>query len=512
MSLPTTGDFNWGVPLDAYINDQVLAVANEALSNISGHVIATDPHGDRAYAGGLVSPITTGVNGPNGFAKCDSTGHLPTSIVPTGAGISKLFDAVKDYGAVDDGVTDNFTKLQSMLTDCKTAGGGECRVFGGTFACGGELVIAAGTRLVLGPGTTIRRITPSGGSAPGRMISNVNFAATPPATPATGNIQITGGMWDAVGPSLTAACTPIFLVKAAFCTVTTTVRNVALNPHIEINGSSFINVQDCIFSGITVSSGFCPAVRLNATSTSTTPSGMASSVYDSTPCSNILLDACEFSLGVHSAASITSMIGSDLVVAGKLHSSVIVRGCTAPTLRGAPVDDSQMSSYSSTGNNFADYDGAFDLATRSTILIGPMTAGPLVAAQVIGTVQYATGTVADATPEAWHNPSLGSGWSNAGGASPICSYQMAPVGSGRRVWIRGRINVGSGNIFTLPAAYIPTYSVSIPVSVIAGVSAAPTLTPRILIRGSLDTSPGAVGAFSIGTATVIEINGDFSLD
>src|SRR6185437_12792021 len=73
MALPSTGDSNWGVPLNSFITNVVLAEANAAAASIATHVAAGDPHGDRAYAQQLLSPLTSGVNGPNGFLQLSST-------------------------------------------------------------------------------------------------------------------------------------------------------------------------------------------------------------------------------------------------------------------------------------------------------------------------------------------------------------------------------------------------------------------------------------------------------
>src|SRR6185312_8285935 len=96
-ALPSVGDSNWGTPLNQYIITVVLAQANAAAASIASHAAGSDPHGDRAYALGLVAPLTVGVNGPNGFLQLTNIGKIPNGVLPAGGGRTSTFDVVKDY-------------------------------------------------------------------------------------------------------------------------------------------------------------------------------------------------------------------------------------------------------------------------------------------------------------------------------------------------------------------------------------------------------------------------------
>ena len=96
----------------------MLAEANTAAANIASHQVAGDPHGDRAYALALVAPLTSGVNGPNGFLQLNSIGKIPTAQLPPGGGRTSAFDVVKDYSAPVNGTAAS-SFIQSALNDCR---------------------------------------------------------------------------------------------------------------------------------------------------------------------------------------------------------------------------------------------------------------------------------------------------------------------------------------------------------------------------------------------------------
>lgn len=64
--------------------------------------------------------------------------------------VSKLQDfvSVKDYGAVGDGVTDDYTAIQACLDACNTAGGGTVFFPRGTYLCNTPLRVLGGTNIV----------------------------------------------------------------------------------------------------------------------------------------------------------------------------------------------------------------------------------------------------------------------------------------------------------------------------------------------------------------------------
>jgi hypothetical protein len=80
---PTTGTTNWGGPLDTYLAALQAEADNNGV-NFADHISAapagtplTDPHGDRAYALGLMAPIQQLVNQPSGFVQLGPGGRLP---------------------------------------------------------------------------------------------------------------------------------------------------------------------------------------------------------------------------------------------------------------------------------------------------------------------------------------------------------------------------------------------------------------------------------------------------
>lgn len=434
MSLPVTGQLNWGLPLNDYITNDVLAVANQALNGLNTHEAAADPHGDRAYAASLVNPITTGVNLANGYLVLNSSGQIPSSLLPAGAAQTNIYDAKRDFGATGNGSTDDAAAIQSALTACANAGGGEVWLADGTYACGTQLIIGAGVWLHLSPGAVIKRIIPVGGSAPSIMIANVNFISGT-GTPAAGNILISGGKWDAIGSGVTSSCTPIFLCQAEFAAVEQTMLNgVAANPLIELNGCTYITVRDCVFSGGSIPSigGVVPAVRLNSTSVSTTPAGMASGTYNDSVCSQILVEASTLvNTGSHSSTN--RFLGADLFSTGHTHNVVTVTNCsTAGSITDAypPVDYTHVTQGVSYGNlwNVVANTPDLDLTTTGNVFVGPSSAtGIPPTVYIAGQISYATGYPGNFSGESWHNfGSLSNSWSKTGGAA--CYYRKLPDG------------------------------------------------------------------------------------
>lgn len=96
---PQPGDQNWGAALDAYLQNVLLAQESQTATAFSAHIVdapinagPTDPHGDRAYALGLLAPILSGANGPNGFLQLDSNG------IPPGGQWTSLGSAFLPFG------------------------------------------------------------------------------------------------------------------------------------------------------------------------------------------------------------------------------------------------------------------------------------------------------------------------------------------------------------------------------------------------------------------------------
>lgn len=283
-SLPNVGDLNWGPVLNNYITNDVLSVADEAETTITSHQVAPDPHGDRAYAQSLLTALNNAANSAGGFVLLNSFGKIPTALVAAG-GITDIFDVVAEYGATGNGTTDDSTAINTALAAAATAGGGEVWIPNGVYAIGTNLVIGANTWLHLSPGATIKRI--ANPSVPAYMLTN--FTTT--ATPAAGNILVTGGTWS-VGAT-TQACTMMAFINSKFISVgQTQFTNSAASGStgILLAGCSSVLVGENLFLGAAPSSRATntAVVRIEAAN-STTIAGLAAGAYTSLGCQGVLV-------------------------------------------------------------------------------------------------------------------------------------------------------------------------------------------------------------------------------
>lgn len=336
MSLPNTGDTNWGIPLNNYIQNVVLAAATTAQASVASHTSASDPHGDRAYAQGLVSPITSGVNAANGFVKLNGSGLLPTNLLPVGSIKTTFWDVKRDFGATGNGSTDDSTAIQNALNAANSAGGGEVWVPSGTYGIGHMLVIYSNTWLHLSPGAVMSRITPTGGSAPSLMIATSGLGGSSSA--GYSNILISGGAWDATGGAnasfagITSACTPIFLVAGYFMAIEqTNFIQVAGNPAVECCGMNGVVIRDCLFSGRTTASGSStPSVRVSAAYHGYTPiASLNTGAYtNGTTCNDVLLESCTVAYTGFGTYPPTGKLLNDDTGSGYNHGSVTVTDCS----------------------------------------------------------------------------------------------------------------------------------------------------------------------------------------
>jgi hypothetical protein len=259
MALPAIGELNWGLPLNAEISaDEALIQANAA--NILQHELNNppDPHGDRAYTNGLIAAIYAAYNQPNGPALLDSTGHIPVADMPVGY-LTNRFDVTQSpYGATGNGFTDDSYAINAALQAANTRGGGEVWLPNGTYACGQTLVIASNTWLHLANGAIIKRI--ANPAPPNFMLANFN-PANANEVPASGNIQVSGGSWDASGfgvdighgnyaGGITTPCTPFVFFGASFVTLASiTIKNVTSNltyPFIRLHGCINVSLDNLI--------------------------------------------------------------------------------------------------------------------------------------------------------------------------------------------------------------------------------------------------------------------------
>lgn len=356
-TLPTDGQSNWGDPLNAGIL-QVNATANSAGSAAANHAsnIPADPHGDRAYSQSLVTPITTGVNGPNGYVKLNGSGQLTASLVTSIGGIfTNIYDAVAQYGAVANTGSDQTTKIQNALNAAGSAGGGIVYVGPGTFSLKNYLVMPSNVWLILSEGTTLKRI--SGSPTPPYLISNVQFGTS--NTPST-NFKISGGSLDAVGSGLTTNCIPIFLIQGNNSVIENMIiNNIFSEAAIELNGCNHVSVRDIIFDGTNNASGgsaFKPAIRINISDATTTPAGLAGSVYNDALCRNISISCCRVRSKTNTWGPYSSLIDSDKIAGGQgNHTFITVTGCTVtyvdnPTVRFSINPHGVWDQYSTSGN------------------------------------------------------------------------------------------------------------------------------------------------------------------
>jgi hypothetical protein len=341
--LPNTGDSNWGTPLNQYILNVVLAQANTATASITSHQAAGDPHGDRAYALGLVAPLTTGVNGPNGFLQLNSIGKIPNGVLPAGGGRTAAFDVVKDYSAPTNG-TSASTQIQSALNDCGTLGGGEVWVGDGNFGIDTALYVPANVWLHLSPGATMTRIVNGGtGVAPTYMLANFNGSVS---SSGSANILVEGGKWVFDGPSATGI--PFAFVGGDSILVrNTSIRTLAQCAPILFAGctnSAAIGVHFSTATPASARSAYLsapPAVRIE-TAASSVISGLNAGIYSNAACNNIAVTGCSItgataSDGTGLYTAIGGIAGTVAVVASSFHQNIQVLANSAVALPASGV-------------------------------------------------------------------------------------------------------------------------------------------------------------------------------
>ena len=338
MSLPTTGEDNWGTQLNQYITNVVLAQANAAAASISSHQVASDPHGDRAYALGIVAPLTSGVNGPNGFLQLNGAGRIPSSTLPTGGGRTSSFDVVADYSAPTNGTAAS-TYIQNALTACGATGGGEVWVGDGNFGIDQVLYCPSNTWLHLSPGAVMTRIVNTGtGQAPPYMVANFNGSSSGSGS---NNILIEGGSW--VFDSQAAAGTPMAFVDGDNILVrNTSIRTLQNSPAVLFAGCTNSDTDEVRFSTSSPSSGRSsyssapPAVRIEVAASSVI-SGLNAAIYTGLGCSSVGVHGCKItgataSDGTGPYTAFGGMVGTTAAVASVWHTNIIVESCMAVAL------------------------------------------------------------------------------------------------------------------------------------------------------------------------------------
>lgn len=368
MSLPSTGQEDWGIPLNQYITNVVLAQANAAAASISSHQVASDPHGDRAYALALVAPLTSGVNGPNGFLQLNNIGKIPNGVLPPGGGRTSAFDVVKDYGAPTNGTAAS-ADIQSALNDCATAGGGEVWVGDGNFGIDLPLYVQNNTWLHLSPGAVMNRIVNSGsGLAPTYMVANF----TSSTGSGTGNILVEGGSW--VFDGQTAAGIPMAFFGGVNVLVRdTSIRTLAQSPAILFAGCTTAVAERVKFATATPAntrssySSSPPAVRVE-TADSSVIAGLNGAIYTEAACNTIAVRACAItgattSDGTGPYTAFGGMVGTTAAVASSFHQNVIVTDNTAVALPYNGTYPANWQSCTITNNQFSLNNGNAGTAT-----------------------------------------------------------------------------------------------------------------------------------------------------
>ena len=369
MSLPNVGDSAWGVPLNDYITSVVLAQANTAEANIQSHEVAADPHGDRAYALSLVQPLTTGVNGPNGFLQLSNIGKIPTGVLPPGGGRTSAFDVVKDYGAPTNG-TAAATDIQNALNDAGTAGGGEVWVGDGNFGIDSTLYVPSNVWLHLSPGAVMTRIVNSGsGQAPVYMAANFNGNVS---SSGSGNILIDGGSWVFDGPG--AAGIPMAFVGGTGIVVRgASVRTLQGSPAVLFAGcarSSATGLSYATATPVSARTAYAsapPAVRIE-TAASAVIAGLNSAMYTGAACTAIWVTGSAITGATASDGSglytaFGGLAGTTAAVASSFHTDIFVTGNTAIALPYNGVYPANWQTMTVTGNQLNLNDGATSVAS-----------------------------------------------------------------------------------------------------------------------------------------------------
>jgi hypothetical protein len=357
--LPSTGDSNWGVPLNSYITTVVLAQANAAAASIASHAAASDPHGDRAYALGLVAPLTTGVNGPNGFLQLNNIGKIPNGVLPPGGGRTSSFDAVKDYSAPVNG-TSASTQIQNALNDAGTAGGGEVWVGDGTYGIDTTLYVPSGVWLHLSPGAVMNRIVNTGsGLAPVYMVANFNGSVSGSGS---SNILIEGGKW--VFDSQAAAGVPMAFVDGDSILVrNTNIRALAQSPAVLIAGCTNVACDEVQFSSATpggARSAYTsspPAVRIEVAGSGVI-AGLNAGMYTNAACTSVRIRNCTITGATASDGTgvytiFNGLAGTTAATASVFHQNIIVSGNMSVGFPANAVNAVNWQTMGVTGNQFS---------------------------------------------------------------------------------------------------------------------------------------------------------------
>jgi hypothetical protein len=343
MALPIPGELDWGTQLNSEITaDETTIAANGAsLSNHESNIPA-DPHGDRAFATNLVTPITTGTNEPNGYVVLNAQGKLPLALVPVGAGLTNFVDAIPDLQLNTDG-SDVSVNLNTGIADLSTAGGGIMWVGSGTFGLASPILMQPNVWLWCSPGAVFNRITIT--TPPTCMITNFN-SLTPPSS---GNMWVTGGTWDVATVSRTG-CIMLFAGASFlnFRDMQVTGYPDGQSPIGRFYGCTDINFDNIVIDAeAPANSGrgnqVAPVFEIEELNITNIP-GVPTGSYTGAECSNIHLTGCNLTAGTLSDSygeycAWSSFCGTTGTITGSAcHSNIKVDNCVCPALAAAGIE------------------------------------------------------------------------------------------------------------------------------------------------------------------------------
>lgn len=439
MPLPNQGDLNWAGPLNDYILNTVGAEADSAHSLIVTHESTSDPHGDRAFASGLITGITSQYGVANGVAQLGGDGRLKSTQAPPGGGVTNFYDVILDFGAKGNGTNDDASAINAALSAAAGAGGGEVWVPDGNFAIGASLVIGANTWLRLSPGAKISRI--ANPTPPSTMLANY----TPTTTPAVGNIRVTGGQWDAFNGSIVQACNVFSFFDAGFCLFEQTkIIGPENSTAILLAGCSGVVIDKIQFSGIAPAHSRAfyttSCVRIEP-SNSSVIAGLLPATYTGAGCSLIAINNC-----IETASTASDGSGAytkynflaATFVSGVTHSNLSFNFNYANGLATNALSPSTWSTTTLVGNQFTNSGASINVTGITNLQATTNSPG--------------TGTVSSG----WTALTLQNGWSSVTGEMKP-SYRITPTGDTE---IAGVMSGGSANsntiIATLPSGLYNT--------------------------------------------------------
>lgn len=510
--LPATGDSNWGTPLNSYITTVVLAQANAAAASIASHQAAGDPHGDRAYALSIVAPLTSGVNGPNGFLQLNSIGKIPNGVLPAGGGRTSAFDVVKDYSAPVNG-TSASTQIQNALNDAGTSGGGEVWVGDGNFGIDSTLYVPSNVWLHLSPGAVMTRIVNAGsGLPPVYMVANFNGSVSGSGA---SNILVEGGKW-VFDAQATAGVPMAFVNGDSILMRNTSIRALAQSPAVLVAGCTNVGCDEVQFSSATpggARSAYTsspPAVRIEVAGSGVI-AGLNAGMYTNAGCTSVRVRNCAItgataSDGTGAYTVFNGIAGTTAATASVFHQNIVVSGNTSVGFPANAVNAVNWQTMGVTGNQFSLNNGQDAVSTWNPSAPGSsnqVVANNLNTSAGTDLKAYKTGNTARTGTSRTLDPDL------AVTVSSSAVYEVrlsVPYACASAV-------TGLKYDFSVPSGASFTYTTSRPVAQTSGFSGSDY--PAVIAQntnGTADTAdPNGTGMQIMGLLQVSSTGGTFGL-